>query len=146
MRSNGFTLVRGDEVPLGTLSGEDGEVILPEVDDHLFELPLARHSPAHFGDLHLGQYAAGFLSGAPELDGVLTRHVGTAHLRAYDLRRRVSLEQLPRRERERWQSANDALRGGVADPRGLKLQRDPLVDAHRSHALDVAGPRPERKP
>jgi hypothetical protein len=28
----------------------------------------------------------------------------------------------------------------------LKLQRDPLVDTNRSHALHVAGPRTERKP
>jgi hypothetical protein len=57
------------------------------------------------------------------------------------LRWRIAVEQVARGHGERRQGAHDALGGGVAEARWLKLERDPAVDPHCANTLGVAGPR-----
>ena len=55
VRADALALVLAEEVALGTLAGEDGEVILPEVDHHFLELTIAHHGARDLRGLQLGE-------------------------------------------------------------------------------------------
>ena len=55
VRTNDVAIVLGEEETRLSLAGEDAEVILPEVDHHFVELPLARHGARELRRLHLAR-------------------------------------------------------------------------------------------
>ena len=133
----------GREVPLHlALGGVDVEVIEPEVDHDLFELPLALDRTHEPRGLHLRHDPDRALLGRRPLVQRARRHLGIGGLVARR-RSRILLVQLGDRHREAGQRRQRSLDGAIVQPPRLELSLDPGREPDRLHALDVAGSRTE---
>jgi hypothetical protein len=113
--SNHVVVVVGQEHCRATFAGVDVEVVEPEIDEHLLQLPLAVHRAQQF----LGC----------ERDDLLARELAQLLLIGA-VRRRAELRQ------HRFGCA-------VVNARGMQLLVEPSLHPHHANAFGVARPRAE---
>ena len=140
VRADRLALVHRNVPAHVALAGEDVEVVEPEVDHDLLELPLARHGADHLGRLELRRDP-----GRPLVHRVALLHLLTRHLPARQLRAQlrigtgVGAQELGRGHAQRRELGERCLGRGVLDLLGVELALEPKVQTERAHALDVAG-------
>ena len=137
----------GREVPAHlALAREDVEVVEPEVDHHLLQLPLARHRPQHLRGLQLAHDLERPL-GRPELAPLVAGHLAAGEL-APGLRvgARVLALQVADRHRQRGERGEGALGHRIVDTVGVQLTLEPGGEADGLHLLGVARPWPVGHP
>jgi hypothetical protein len=158
VRANDVAIVLGEIQACLPFAGEHAEVILPEVDHNLVELPFARDGARELRGLDLADHLLIALRGLCQLripgEHLLPR-LGPGHHRIVRARGLgLALQSLQvlelthdvaGRRREDGVVPYDIVAGGIGNALGVELKVDPLVDAHGAHLRRIAWSRPERK-
>jgi len=156
VRTNDVAIVLGEKETRLSLSREHAEVILPEVDHDFVELTVARHSASKLRRLNFACELLCLTSRGRKLR-ILTEdllpslclvHRRVAGVGPFDLALQllhdvVVANDVARLHVEDRVSSQELVGFCVVDALRVKLQLDPLIDAHASHFLRVTGARAE---
>ena len=137
-----------EEVACPILAGEHIEVVLPEVDEDLFQLPFAEHSARHPAGGQLTKRLdrpTRLLAQPLRVDG---RHgaIATARCRRQRHGRWRKLGQQPiRRVRQRSILTQQRIGGMIGKALRLQLPSDPGVHPQAAYRVHIVRPCPERQ-